>query len=270
VRLEAHDRWLKGQALIKSFDPANLERAVRLLSLAADESPDYSPIHSSIVQIANSEHFTLPGKFRDLAKARDAVARAKIAVQLDPVDSRAHLCLGWSYALTGEYERAAPSMELARELNPNDPGTLFPVAAFWAYFGDRKKSVALAREAASLSLAPAPYERAYYAIVFFLAGNFAEAEEAAHQIRDVIAIMTGWRAAGLFHLGRHDEARREGRRFLGAIRSRWLGKAEPSDPAIARWFLHLHPIRLRVQWDSLRDGIAGASIPIDGIEHERW
>ena len=161
-------------------------------------------------------------------------------------------------------------MELARELNPNDPGTLFPVAAFWAYFGDRKKSVALAREAASLSLAPAPYERAYYAIVFFLAGNFAEAEEAAHQIRDVIAIMTGWRAAGLFHLGRHDEARREGRRFLGAIRSRWLGKAEPSDPAIARWFLHLHPIRLRVQWDSLRDGIAGASIPIDGIEHERW
>jgi hypothetical protein len=79
-----------------------------------------------------------------------------------------------------------------------------------------------------------------------------------------------WRAAALFHLDRRDDAVNEGRRFLNNIRSCWFGRERPSDLAIARWLLHAHPIRWRAQWELLRDGVRGAAIPTDGIEHSFW
>ena len=57
----------------------------------------FSPCYSSLVQMNNIEHFVHPGVFRDLDKAKATLELAKTAVQLDPVDSRAHLCCGWSY-----------------------------------------------------------------------------------------------------------------------------------------------------------------------------
>ena len=63
------------------------------------------------------------------------VELAKMAVQLDPVDSRAHLCCGWSYAMALREAEAAPHMELACELNDNDPWTLLSSAHYSAFCG---------------------------------------------------------------------------------------------------------------------------------------
>ena len=88
------------------------------------ENPTFSPCYSSLVQMNNNEHFVHPGLFRDLGKAKTTLELAKRAVQLDPVDSRAHLCCGWSYVMALREAEAAPHMELACELNDNDPWTL--------------------------------------------------------------------------------------------------------------------------------------------------
>ena len=270
VALDTYDRWLRGQALLSRFDPQSWHDASRLFARATRESPDFSPIHSSIAQMDNIAHFVHPGIFRKLSKARQTVARATTAVRLDPVDSRAHLCLGWSHSLAQDHDAAAPHMELARELNPSDPWTLVSTAAYWAFCGEGEKAAALAREARLLSIAPAPYHWGYQAIIQFLGKDYEGALETAAHARDVIKTLPAWRAAALFHLGRREAARREGRRFLDGIRSCWFGRVTPTDLAIARWLLHAHPIRSRAQWECLRDGVAGASIPTGGIDHPLW
>jgi hypothetical protein len=130
--------------------------------------------------------------------------------------------------------------------------------------------VAQAKQAMILSIAPAPFQWGYYAIILFLSGDYAAALEAAEQSQDVIKSLPGWRAAALFHLGQAEAAATEATRFLHLIRGAWYGEDEPSDTAIARWLLHAHPIKWRDQWEQLRDGIAGATIPTDGIEPLTW
>ena len=83
----------------------------------------------------NIEHFVHPGFLRDIVKARATLELAKTAVQLDPVNSRAHLCCGWSYAMALREAEAAPHMELACELNDNDPWTLLSSAAYFGFCG---------------------------------------------------------------------------------------------------------------------------------------
>ncbi len=149
--------WLHGQARCLRASTPRVGTGPRgLFAEATRESPDFSPIHSSMVQMANTEHFAHPGVFRDAKKARETVARAKKAVELDPVDSRAHLCLGWSYAFAFQYDAAVLHMTLAQELNANDPGTLTSTAGFWAFCGETEKAYALAHEAIAASISPAP------------------------------------------------------------------------------------------------------------------
>src|SRR3977135_1336181 len=102
------------------FAPESWQRAVIIFRDAIRENPALPPCYSSLVQMNNIEHVGHPGFVRDLVKPRATLELAKIAVQLDPLDSRAHLCCGWSYVLALREAEAAPHMELACELNAND------------------------------------------------------------------------------------------------------------------------------------------------------
>src|SRR5260370_13802915 len=154
VSLDVHDRWLRGQNLMTKFDPESWQRAVAIFRDAIRENPTFSPCYSSLVQMNNIEHIVHPGFFRDLGKARGTVELAKTAVQLDPVDSRAHLCCGWSYCIALRENEAAPHMELACELNDNDPWTLLSFAHYCAFCGSVEQ--ARVRSEQSLALSPAP------------------------------------------------------------------------------------------------------------------
>jgi DNA-binding SARP family transcriptional activator len=107
VSLDIHDRWLRGQDLMAKFDAESWRRAVTIFRDAIRENPTFSPCYSSLVQMNNVEHFVHPGIFRDRGKARATLELAKTAVQLDPVDSRAHLCCGWSHVMALRETEAA-------------------------------------------------------------------------------------------------------------------------------------------------------------------
>ena len=102
----------------------------------------------------NIEHLVHPGIFRDLTKAKATLELAKIAVQLDPVDSRAHLCCGWSYMMALRKSEAAPHMQLACELNDNDPWTLLSSAHYSAFCGSIEQARSRAERALALSPLP--------------------------------------------------------------------------------------------------------------------
>ncbi len=178
VSLDMHDRWLRGQSLMAKFDPESWQRAVAIFRDAIRENPAFSPCYSSLVQMNNIEHFVHPGFFRDLGKARATLELAKTAVQLDPVNSRAHLCCGWSYVMALREAEAAPHMELACELNDNDPWTLLSCAHYCAFCGSIEQARLRADQSLALSPAPSHLEWGYHGIIRFLCGDYAGALEA--------------------------------------------------------------------------------------------
>ncbi len=265
VSLDIYDRWLRGQNLIAKFDSESWHRAVAIFREAIRESPSFSSCYSSLVQMNNIEHFVHPGVFRDIERARTTLELAKMAVQLDPVDSRAHLCCGWSFAMALREAEAAPHIELACELNGNDPWTLLSAGHYCAFCGSVEQARLRAEQALSLSPVPSYLEWAYHGIIRFLCGDYAGAIEACDQANDAVKILLAWRAAALFHLGQPALAREEAKRFLNGIRSFWAGPSAPTDEAITRWVLQAHPISLRGRWEAQRAGFGGAGLPIKGI-----
>lgn len=265
VSLEVHDRWLRGQSLHFKYDAESWQRAVTIFRDAIRENPTFSPCYSSLVQLNNIEHFVHPGIFRDLGKAKATLELAKTAVQLDPVDSRAHLCCGWSYAMALREADAAPHMELACELNDNDPWTLLSSAHYYAFCGSIERARLRAEQSLALSPAPPYLGWGYHGIIRVLCGEYAGAIEAIDRAQGMVKILPAWRAASLFYLGRPDMAREEAQRFLNGIRSFWVGSSPPTDATVVRWVLQAHPISVSARWEVLRDGLRGAGLPVEGI-----
>jgi len=265
VSLDVHDRWLRGQSLHFKYDAESWQRAVTIFRDAIQENPTFSPCYSSLVQMNNVEHFVHPGFFRDLGKAKATLELAKRAVQLDPIDSRAHLCCGWSYVMALQEAEAAPHLELACELNDNDPWTLLSSAACCVFCGSIEQARLRAEQSLALSPAPSYLGWGYHGIIRVLCGEYTGALEAIDRAEGVIKTLPAWRAAALFHLGQPDMAREEAQRFLNGIRSFWVGSSAPTDEAVVRWALQAHPISVSARWEVLRDGLRGAGLPVEGI-----
>lgn len=265
VSHDAHDRWLSAQNLMAKYDPESWQRAVVIFRDAIRENPTFSPCYSSLAQMNNIEHFVHPGFFRDLDKAKATLELAKTAVQLDPADSRAHLCCGWSYALALLEAEAAPHMERACELNDNDPWILLSSALYYAFCGSIEQARLRAEESLKLSPVPSHLEWAYHGIIRFLCGDFAGALQACSRGQWVTKTLPAWRVAALFELGQLAPAREEAQRFLNEIRSFWVGSSVPTDEIVVRWVLQSHPIGVRERWEILRHGLRGAGLPVEGI-----
>ena len=265
VSLDLHDRWLRGQSLHFKYDAESWQRAVTIFRDAIRENPTYSPCYSSLVQMNNVEHFIHPGIFRDPDKAKATLELAKRSVQLDPVDSRAHLCVGWSYVMALREAEAAPHMDLACELNDNDPWTLLSSAVYCGFSGSIDQARIRAEESMALSPAPPYLGWGYHGIIRFLCGDYAGAIEDIDRSEGLMKTLLAWRAAALFYLGRTESAREEAQRYLNGIRSYWVGPSTPTDEAIALWTLQAHPISVDRLWDTLRDGLRGAGLPVDSI-----
>jgi TolB-like protein len=266
VSLDLHDRWLRGQNLMSKFDPESWSRAVAIFRDAIRENPAFSPCYSSLVQMNNIEHFVHPGLFRELDKARTTLEIAKTAVQLDPVDSRAHLCCGWSYVMAGRESEAAPHMELACELNDNDPWTLLSSAQYHSFCGSIEKARLGAEQALALSPAPSYLEWSYHCIIRFLCGDYSGSLEAYDRAHGVVPILPAWRIAALFHLDEPERARDEAQRFINGLRSFWVGPSAPTNEAVAQWVLQAHPITVKARSEALRLGLRGAGIPVDSAD----
>jgi DNA-binding SARP family transcriptional activator len=265
VSLDIHDRWLRGQSLMFKFDAESWQRAVTIFRDAIRENPAFSPCYSSLVQMNNIEHFVHPGIFRDRDKAKATLELAKKAVQLDPVDSRAHLCHGWSYVMAHREAEAGSHMDLACELNDNDPWTLLSSAAYSGFCGSIEQARSRAHRSLALSLAPSYLEWAYHGIIRFLCGDYAGALETFDRAQGVLKTMPAWRAAALFHLGEAVMAREEAQRFMNGIRSFWVGSSLPTDEVITHWLLQAHPISIASRWEALRQGLDGAGFPVQGV-----
>jgi DNA-binding SARP family transcriptional activator len=268
--LRAYDLWLAGQATFMSFDPRTWEKARGLFREVIAQMPDFAPAHSSLAQLNNSDHIVKPGVFRDLRRAEESLRYAREAARLDPIDSRSQLCLGWSYAAVKQYEQAMIHIPLAYELNENDPWTLVSSAWCFAACGQFQRATELAEHTLQLPLAPSPLQWSYHCAIRFIVGDYRECVRAAVAAGEVSLSALGYKVAALVHLGDRQTAATELQRYLQTVRNRWVGTEPASDTNITRWLLHMAPIKRPEDWQRLRDGVAGAGAPVEGLAHDQW
>ena len=270
--LKAYDIWLFGQAILLGFDPGRWDQAAALFREVVQQMPDFAPAFSSLAQLNNSYHIVKPGTPRDARRTLQALAYAQEAARLDPLDSRSQLCLGWSHAMAKHYEQAMIYIPLAHDLNDNDPWTLVSAANCYAFCGRYAQATDLveAMFQQNARVAPSALQWAYQTAVHFMTANYEGCVAAADCAGDLNANVPGYKAAALAQLGRREQAAAELERFFTIVRSRWTGR-EPADPvAMTRWFLHLFPIADPSDWARLRDGMAGAGAPVEGLFHHQW
>ena len=268
--LQVYDRWLRGQALIQNYSPPDWHRAADIFNEIITEAPGFAPAYSSLVQLYNSVHLVHPGIFRNARREEQALELAKTAVQIDPIDSRSQLCLGWAHAMAKQYSQAQINLGLAHDLNENDPWTLNSSAQGFAYCGALDQARRFADQALKLSLIPSPGHWGYQVGTRFLCGDYDGCIEAAERAVGNTPNLPGWKAAALFHTGRRAEAADEVRHFIERMQAQWFGTEPPTEEAVTRWFLHLFPIKEKEGWERLRDGLAGAGARVGPIEHHQW
>ena len=161
---------------------------------------------------------------------------------------------------------AAPHMELACELNDNDPWTLLS-SAHYVLSADRSSRPSCA-PSQSLPLSPAPsyLEWGYHCIIRFLCGDYAGAIEACDRANNVVQMLPAWRAAALFDLGEPELAREEAQRFLNghALVLGWVHTRRPTRPSHAGSCKRI-PSASRRDGKPCAAGLRGAGLPVEGI-----
>lgn len=267
--LQAYDLWLLGQATFLSFDAKNWEKARGLFRQVITQMPDFAPAYSSLAQLNNSDHIVRAGVFRDSKRSEQSLHYAREAARLDPIDSRSQLCLGWSHAMVKQYDQAIIFISLAYELNDNDPWTMVSSAGCFAVCGEYARAREIAEHALLLPLAPSALQWAYHVSIRFMDGDYAGAIQAAEAAGD-LSYVPGYKASALYHVGNRAGAQKELRRFIDLTRKRWVGTEPPTDANIMRWLLTMVPICRREDWQRVRDGLAGAGAPVEGLAHHQW
>jgi hypothetical protein len=110
---------------------------------------------------------------------------------------------------------------------------------------------------------------AYHVSIRFMGGDYAGAVQAANAAGD-LSYVPGYKASALHHLGDRSGAAAEFNRFLDITRKKWVGSEPPTDANITRWLLTMVPIRQPEDWQRVRDGLAGAGAPVEGLAHHQW
>ena len=271
LSLDIHDLWLRGQSAFLSFDPAQRRQANEAFAEVIRLAPNFSPAYSNMAQLINTEHIAFPGRLRSPANEQRALEMSRNAVQLDPVDSRAHLCMAWSFAMSRKYDQAVEHAHLASQLNDNDAWTMISSAHVFAYCADFDRARKLARQSFDLSAVPSRTQWDFLAKNRFLWGDYDGCLAAASESQGLLIALPGWTAAAHFHAGHKAEAVDDAERLLTLVRARWFGTVPASDENIVSWFLHQYPVRRREDWERLRDGLHGAGLSVSGTEpHHAW
>jgi DNA-binding SARP family transcriptional activator len=255
VSLALYDRWLRGEALTRLWRGRNRLQAADIFKSIIAEAPNFAPAYCSMVNFINSRSHIFPGELRTTDRKKEALDLARKAVQIDPTYSRTHLCAAWSYALNAHFDEAERSFQMAYERNENDPWTMIASSLGLAFCGQKDLAADRAALALQLGLCVEPRHWGYQGVVRFLCEDYEGAVAAFDQAEDVIYNFAAWKAAALAHLGRHDTARAEWRRFVDMVSSDWYGEGRPDDPAIREWLLQGFPIKPTQDWERLRDGL---------------
>ncbi|PJK31694.1 hypothetical protein CVT23_01205 [Minwuia thermotolerans] len=242
VTLDLYDRLLIGQQLNFTWDRANSDRAADTFRSLIEEKPFFAPAYSALAQLINSRHIIFPGAFRNSEQLEFSNHLTNVALRLDPLDSRSHLCSGWSLALRDRFDEAYQGFRMAYELNENDPWTAVSAPAGFCFCGDLDRAARLAERALDRGLVASPLQWSYQVVIWFSCGDDARAIEAFERSDGGFFGVEAWYTAALVRRRELRKARRQYADLIERIRQRWTGQPNPTFADAETWLVQCFPI----------------------------
>ena len=254
--LDAYDCFLRGNHLMDG-SPQEQAEAAALFEQARALDPGFARAYTGLVWVSMMRSFAPMPAAPRAAILEEAFLLAEQALGLDPGDARVHLSAGWVCLFRTDFSRAQLHLDRAVALNANDPMILITWAWARACLGDPEPALAAAREAMRLD----PWIHWYPARIEFLARHHAEALAHLDAATSTGPRWSAWRTATLAHLGRLEDARAEGARFVQSTAMQWRGDEAAGASEYCAWILDSTPLRLQADREHLRDGLRIANLP---------
>jgi adenylate cyclase len=221
--MRAYGLLVRGHHLLLKFTSEANWHARRLFNEALEFAPDFSRAHSAISRTHNLD-WRYSWSEAPEASLETAIAWARHAKQLDPLDARGFAELAYAKLYSKQLEESLVEYAHAMALNPNDSDIIAEYADALVYADQPEKSVGLLEKAMRLN----PFYPDWY--LWYL----ADAYDALGRYEDVVAAVQRM----------HDPS--EGRR-LQAIGYAHLGMMKEAQTA-AREVMRLHPGFRISQW----------------------
>jgi adenylate cyclase len=218
TELRAYDLVLRAKALTSKYTRADNEQALACAERAVelDSTSARAHAHAAWCYFFNYMACWVADTKNALAKAYEL---AKRAVTLDGTDSFAHCILGAVHWFRREYDEARSEIEIAIDLNPNDPEARRYYGNLLAATGNPDAGI----EQIDLGKRLNPFDTRWVpwirGIACFTARRYDEAIDTLKQARDPINEVRGWLAASYAHAGRLQEARATLEEFLRTAES---------------------------------------------------
>lgn len=238
-----YELWMQAQALMGEWRSDYEARAERILRDLIASTPTFAPAMVLMAQILNARPIVYPGQRRDPERLEELLRLTSRAVNLDPLDSRTHLCRAWSHAIAGAHSAALSHLDLALDLNENDPWTIISAALGFAFAGEIGRSRLLVAQAKAFGMRYSRVAQGYIATTLYLCGEYEAAVDAAEVAGDAIINLPAWAAASLIALGERERAAQSMRVFLELARLDWVGMPVAGEEDVLDWFLGCFPIR---------------------------
>ncbi len=221
-------------------------------------TPDFAPPMVALAQILNSRPIIYAGERRRPEQLQESLALTSRAVNLDPLDSRTHLCRSWSHAIAGSHDAALSHLGLALDLNENDPWTIISAALGFAFAGETERARDLIEQARTFGMRHSRAAQGYTATAAYLIGDYKYSQEAAELAGDAITNLPAWQAASRIRLGDPEGAARSMAKFFELARASWTGPRAPTEAEIIDWFMGCFPIRAEETRAGLRKNLMAA------------
>jgi len=238
-----YEMWMQAQALMGEWRAEAEDRAETILRELIAATPTFAPALVALAQINNSRPIVYPGRPMRRERIEESLALTAQAVTIDPLDSRAHLCRSWAHAMTGAHFAALSHLDLALDLNENDPWTLISAALGFAFAGETEKARRLVEQTQNFGMRYSRAAQGYISNTLFLIGDYEGSSVAAEVAGDAIINLPAWQAAGRMRCGDPEGAARAMARFLDLAKASWVGPPDPTDRDALDWFMGCFPIR---------------------------
>ncbi|MEL6124845.1 MAG: BTAD domain-containing putative transcriptional regulator, partial [Pseudomonadota bacterium] len=217
-----YERWMQAQALMNEWRPESERKAEKLLREVISANPEFAPAQITLAEILNASPVIFPGQVHTESQTGESLALTSRAVQLDPLDSRAHLCRAWSHAVSGGYGASLSHLDLALDLNSNDPWTIISSALMFAFNNEMDRARALMDQAIIFAPRVSRGAQGYIATTKYLIGDYQEAASVAEMAGDAIVNLPAWRAAALARMGKADAAMEAVDLFYQLCKTHWI------------------------------------------------
>jgi|GEM_PF-4959775 len=249
------DKWAMCHNQNLNWTPSAANQVIATLTEIVDRTPDFNLAHAYLAEMHNKMHLVFPGLYRSQSSIDKAVAHAKTALNLDPLDPHAYRVLAWAKTLNGEFDLAEFHFSQACDLNPSNLYVTTSCALGFAFLDNTERACRLADEICEQPNLLQGFQWGYIQNIYYLSGRYDDALKAGTLAGDAISNLPAWQAAILKHMGETDQAKTSLKAFFTSTREKWHGKEDPCTTNILDWLFHCFPLRNQQKLEQLRSSV---------------